>query len=111
MQSNNEQLVRTFFDAVNKHDVEKMSSLVADDYVNEWVGMGPGLNKSDWLKIISTFFESFPDYVDTITNLWTVSNEVVIIEFTGTGTHKKEWLGIPPTGKRIEWKYMALIKI
>jgi steroid delta-isomerase-like uncharacterized protein len=111
MQTNNEGLVKSFFDAVNNHDVKKMSSIVADDYINEWVGMGPGLNKSDWIKTICSFLESFPDYKDTITNLYTTSTGVIVIEFTGSGTHKKDWLGIPPTYKRIEWKFIALIEI
>jgi steroid delta-isomerase-like uncharacterized protein len=53
-----------------------------------------------------TLHEAFPDIEYTITDML-ASDEVVMSEWTVTGTHDGEFSGIPPTGRTIEMHTMA----
>jgi steroid delta-isomerase-like uncharacterized protein len=55
---------------------------------------------------IQTLHEAFPDIEYAITDM-VASDEVVMSEWTVTGTHDGQFSGIPPTGRTIEMHTMA----
>jgi predicted ester cyclase len=50
---------------------------------------------------ISPFLRSFPDFRMEIVEL-VAENDAVVAHFRCSGTHRGEWLGVPPTGRRFE---------
>lgn len=53
---------------------------------------------------------AFPDFtMDMHENDMLTSDDVVMIEWTGTGTHEGEFAGIPPTGR--EFRVIGMSKI
>jgi predicted ester cyclase len=86
----NKQLVRRLVDeVVNQRNAEPLDELAQDDFADlarRW---------------ISPFRSSFPDFRMEIVEL-VAEDDVVVGHFKCSGTHRGEWLGISPTGRRFE---------
>jgi steroid delta-isomerase-like uncharacterized protein len=50
---------------------------------------------------VSPFQSAFPDFEMEIVDL-IAEGEKVVAQFTCSGTHRGEWLGVPATGRRFE---------
>src|SRR3712207_2987555 len=48
------------------------------------------------------FRRGFPDFRDTI-DLQVAEGGLVATRFTSTGTHRGEFMGVAPTGRRLSW--------
>jgi steroid delta-isomerase-like uncharacterized protein len=48
------------------------------------------------------FRRGFPDFRDTV-DLQLAEGELVATRFTSTGTHRGEFMGVAPTGRRLTW--------
>jgi hypothetical protein len=54
----------------------------------------------DFKQYMSSWFEAFPDGHMAIDDL-VVEGDKVVARYTLTGTHKGEFMGIPPTNKKV----------
>jgi steroid delta-isomerase-like uncharacterized protein len=79
---------------------QPLNELVAEDFVEHipFPGQGPG--REGLRQVLSAFISAFPDI------WWTLEEQIaegekVVSRFTMTGTHRGEFLGIPPTGKSV----------
>ncbi len=52
----------------------------------------------------------FPDWHPTIEDM-IAEGDKVVVRFTGSGTHKGEFMGIPPTGKQVTITAIAIQRI
>jgi predicted ester cyclase len=63
------------------------------------------------VKIITTMFRSaFPDFHMRIEDL-IAEGDKVVARFTESGTHTGEFMGIAPTGKRVEFTEIGILRI
>jgi predicted ester cyclase len=53
---------------------------------------------------------AFPDFHATIDDIIAEGDKVVLRQ-TWTGTHKGEFMGIPPTGKRVSFGVIDIIRV
>lgn len=96
----NQELVQRFFDEVcNQQKLQVANELFSTGHIyhDPQIPAAPG---PDGMKqVIQTYQEAFPDahwhVIETI-----VAGNDIITRWKGTGTHKKELMGIPPTGKK-----------
>ena len=51
-------------------------------------------------QMIAPIFEAFPDIMWTVNDRF-VSDDRIAVRWSATGTHKKDFMGIPATGKKI----------
>jgi steroid delta-isomerase-like uncharacterized protein len=87
-------------ESINRKNLGALNEFVAEDFLEHvpFPGQGPG---RDGLRhVINTFLSAFPDIH------WTLDEQIaegekVVSRFTWTGTHRAEFLGIPPTGKAV----------
>jgi len=88
----NERLVYEFVNAINKHDVQKIYSLMADDHefidVHGNKTVGKEKMKGGW----AGYFQWFPDYKIEITELFVKEDIVAAFGFAG-GTYKQKKVG------------------
>jgi ketosteroid isomerase-like protein len=88
--SENKELVRRLVeDAINAQDLRAVDALADGDLAvaaKRWIG---------------PFRSSFPDFTMKIVAL-VAEGDTVVGYFQCSGTHRGEWNGIPPTGKRFE---------
>jgi steroid delta-isomerase-like uncharacterized protein len=109
-QQKNKQVVRQFFEAADRQDIEGMGQLVSStNYLFHFPGMPP----MDWnthKQFFTAFTSSFPDLRHEILDL-VAEGDRVAVRFNVTGTHKGELQGIPPTGKKVSFIAMDFITL
>ena len=103
----NKALTQRFFDeAINAGNLDLIDELVSADFVEHegFPGLpttGPEAPKA----ALGMFRESFPDLVMSADDLIGEGDKVVV-RGTMSGTHTGEFMGIPPTNKRVEVQAM-----
>ncbi|HEX2084993.1 MAG TPA: ester cyclase [Solirubrobacteraceae bacterium] len=110
MTDDNRELARRFYALVNAGDADGYMALVADDFVDheEFPGI-PG-TKDGVRQFFELFRGAFPD-LRMETHETVSEDDLVAVRITMTGTHEGEFLGIQPTGRRIEVAAMDLVRI
>ncbi|HEY9001166.1 MAG TPA: ester cyclase [Mucilaginibacter sp.] len=98
----NKKIIGHFIDEViNRKNLNAADDIVAEDFIEHvpFPGQQPG---REGLKfVLNAMFTGFPDMNWTV-NEQIAEGEKVVTRFTWTGTHKGEFMGIPPTQKRVE---------
>jgi steroid delta-isomerase-like uncharacterized protein len=98
----NKLFMRRFVEeTINRRNLDALNELVAENFVEQvpFPGQGPG---RDGLRYaIGMFLSAFPD-IQWIVDEQIAEGEKVVSRFTWTGTHRGEFLGIPPKGKRVK---------
>jgi steroid delta-isomerase-like uncharacterized protein len=111
LQEQNKQLVRQFFEALDRQDTEKMDQLVSSaNYSLHFCGMPPldwNANKKEFL---APFNKAFPDLTHDIVDL-VAEGDKVAVSVNVTGTYKGEFQGIPATGKQVSFTAMDILTI
>ncbi len=98
----NKAFMRRFIEeAINRKSPDALDAMVAEDFVEHvpFPGQGPG--REGLRQVLRLFHGAFPDLH------WAVQEQVaegekVVTRFTWTGTHHGEFLGIAPTGRRVD---------
>jgi steroid delta-isomerase-like uncharacterized protein len=107
----NKQVVRQFFEAFDRHDTERMDQLVSStNYSFHFSGIPP----MDWnghKQFIVAVTNAFPDVHHDIVDMVAEGEDKVAIRVINTGTHKGEFQGIPPTGKKVSFVGMQFLTI
>jgi steroid delta-isomerase-like uncharacterized protein len=85
--------------AWNRHDADGIVQHVADDVISRDVALGmPLLSRTQLKDAIEQYIAAFPDLRLEITSS-TVEGPRIAQEWTMTGTHRGDFMGIPPTGR------------
>jgi steroid delta-isomerase-like uncharacterized protein len=61
-------------------------------------------------QMVAAFLAAFPDLHVTIEDL-IAEGDKVVTRVSGTGTHRGEYLGIPPTGKKISFTGISIFRL
>ena len=88
-EANKELVRRLLTEVVNQRNADPLDVLAQGDFAE--------LARS-W---INPFRSAFPDFTMEIVEL-VAEKDTVVGHFKCSGTHRGEWLGIPPTGRRFE---------
>ena len=104
-------LRRLMEEAFNRGNTSLIDELFAPDFV-EHEELPPGLPAgSEGVKQLSTAFRSaFPDFKVAIDDM-IAEGDKVVARSTWSGTHKGEFMGIPPTGKSVSFGVIDVIRI
>jgi len=108
----NKALVRRLMEEVfDRGNISLIDELFAPDFV-EHEELPPGIPAgSEGVKQMSTMFRSaFPDFKATIDDM-IAEGDKVVVRGTWSGTHKGEFMGIPPTGKRVSFGVIDIVRI
>jgi steroid delta-isomerase-like uncharacterized protein len=100
----NKALTRQIMEEVfNRGNIELVDKLFAPDFV-EHEELPPGIPSGiEAVKTLPTVFRSaFPDFQIAIDDV-TAEGEKVVVRSTWSGTHKGEFMGIPPSGKSVSF--------
>jgi steroid delta-isomerase-like uncharacterized protein len=106
----NKQVVRQFFEALNQQDTERIGQLVSStNYSFHFPGMSPMDWKGD-KQFIAAINNAFPDLHNNIVDM-VAEGDKVAVRFDVIATHKGEFLGIPPSGKKVSFGGTAFLTI
>jgi steroid delta-isomerase-like uncharacterized protein len=98
----NKQFMNSFIEEViNRQNLDAIDEMVSENFIEHipFPGQGPG---REGLKFaIGSMLTGFPDMN------WTMQEQIaedekVVSRFIWGGTHKGEFMGIPPTNKKVE---------
>ena len=98
-ESENERVVKKIFEAYNRHDWDAMMDHFSDDATAVWPNGSRG--DKEGIRKQNDALAIFPDSRVQVDRMVSQGNTVVV-EWTFTGTHRGEWLGIPATNKKVE---------
>jgi len=103
----NEAVIRGLYEAYNKHDVALLDNFLAPDYVHH-------AQKLQGLESVKQYeamiYRGFPDLHDTIVDI-IAEGDKVWVRVKVTGTHKNEYRGLSPTGKKVIVTYVGIHRI
>ena len=108
----NKQLVSQFFELLDRHDIENMGQLLVSNtnYSFHIGGMPSPVDWNEHKRIITGFNNAFPDLHHEIVDM-VAEGDKVAVRLSVTGTHKGDFQGIPPKGRKLSLDEMAFMTI
>jgi steroid delta-isomerase-like uncharacterized protein len=97
----NKAVIRQYFELHSQKDLQKIEKLWPPNHRFYFSGMPP----IDWdghKHFLTALFNAFPDIHFAIEDILAEGNKVAF-RLALTGTHKGEFQGVPPTGKKISF--------
>ena len=110
MSEENKTIVRRYIETINKQDLEGLDEFVALNavYHNAPPGLASGIE--GFRQLVSMYFTAFPDLQITLQDM-IAEGDKVVSRFIGRGTHQGEFMGIAPTGKRVEATAISIMRL
>ena len=111
MSENNKTLVRRFVEECqSQRDLDKLSDFISSEFVNH-TAKPPFQGTFEGAKQLhEMLFTAFPDMKFVIHDMVAEGDKVVTYK-TLQGTHQGDFMGIPPTGKRIESDVIDIMRV
>lgn len=89
-----------FGKAVNTNNLSDMEQLVAPDCIDHDPAPGQVKGPAGYIFLLKQMIEAFPDFAVDVEQM-VADDENVAFAYTITGTHRGNFFGVPPTGRRI----------
>ena len=108
----NKELVRQMVEEMfNQGNLSRADEFLAPDFV-EHEELPPGIppGREGVKQLTTTLRSAFPDLSATIDDVVAEGDKVVIRQ-TWSGTHKGEFMGVPPTGRRVSIGVIDIIRV
>ena len=107
----NKALVRRCIeDVFNKKNITSLDEFLAPNVVHHSLPPGVPQDREGFKQFVSMVLAAFPDFHITVEDMIAEGDKVVARATTG-GTHKGEFIGIPPTGKQATWTEIFIWRI
>jgi steroid delta-isomerase-like uncharacterized protein len=107
----NKALLRRFYEELwSKGNLEAIPELVAKDFVDHHPLPGAPPGREGLAALVTTWRTAFPDMRETVEDLISEGPKVVG-RFTMRGTHSGEFMGVPPTGRRVTMSGIDIVRI
>jgi predicted ester cyclase len=99
MEMDDKQLVVDIFTMVSTGDYTRLRELIAEDYIDHGP-MGDVKGPDGFRQLVDTWRASFSD-LEVHPEAIIVEGDMAAWRVVGSGTHTGEFMGVPPTGKRV----------
>ena len=102
---------RVLEEMFNKGNLDAADELLAPDYVDHDPAMPEDIHGPEGFKeYVDAYRSAFSDlHVEIEDQI--AEGDKVVTRWTGTGTHDGELAGIPPTGNRVRFPGMEIVRI
>ena len=106
----NKAIRRQAYEAVNQKNLDALDEVTASDVINHSArpGQAPGLEGVK--QLFSSLHAAFPDFRIDVEDM-IAEGDKVVARVTGSGTHQGEFMGIAPTGNRVELSAIDIARI
>jgi steroid delta-isomerase-like uncharacterized protein len=106
--ADNKELVRRWIAFANAGFRGTFDDFIAADYVGH---LGGGtMDRAELERTERAFMDAFPDATHSIDDLFAEGDRVVL-RATARGTHRGEFVGVPPTNRSVEFTAMVIYRI
>ena len=109
----NEVIAKSFIEYLNSHDVDKFTSLFAENSIYEEVASGRSYKTLEKIAIyIGSTISGIPDTKFEPVNIF-ANDSLAVIEWIWKGTNSVGWadMGLPATNKYFELRGLTIMKI
>lgn len=112
MPTDNKNIVRRMYEEVwNKRNLEAAKELIAPSHaVQLFEAADSGVGPEAYVQNVVQFVRAFPDLKFTILDM-VAEKEKVVAYWNIAGTHKGEFRGITPTGKKVSVDGITIIQL
>lgn len=87
-------------EVLNEHNLDVLSDLVAEDFVEQNPPPGQGPGREGLRQFLAQMFEAFPDLSCRVEDM-VAEGDRVAARSTWEGTHRGAFFGVPPTGRSV----------
>lgn len=109
LEGRNKTIIRSFIKEIfNEHNLSSIDKYFGKDSMEGSPQAGRG--EEGFKLFLTDFFKAFPDMHTTIEHMVAGKN-LVVVSLNGSGTHKGEFHGIPPTNKPVNIRSADLYAI
>jgi steroid delta-isomerase-like uncharacterized protein len=107
----NKALVRRFVDEVQSAgNIDAIDDLCSPEFVNHSAPSGMPPNREGVKQVTAMFRQAFPDSYFTVEDMIAEGDKVATHK-TFHGTHEGEFMGMPPTGRRVSMELIDIVRI
>jgi len=99
IEEKNKLFVLHFYELLNQKKFDECNELMTPDFVSH--RSTGDVSREETISSNELLFTSFPDFNVTIEHL-VAEGDMIAFQEICRGTHQKEFMGIPPTGKKVE---------
>ncbi len=100
---------RLFDEVVNRGNLDILNQIYATDFVDHNAPRGTPAGIEGVRQSRIAFRRAFPDWHETIDSIHVKDDKIVIMS-TVRATHKGQWHGIAPTGRRITARRVSILR-
>lgn len=101
--------MRRLYDLINAGDVDGFSEVLAADFVEHEESPGLAPTREGVMEFFRMYLAAFPDLRFDAEDILS-SGDKVITRARATGTHEGEFMGMPPTGKRVDVQLIDIVR-
>ena len=101
--------MRSTYERINAGDIAGFGDLVAGDFVEHQGGPGLPPTKEGTLEFFRILLTAFPDMHMTVEDL-IAGGDKTVARVRVTGTHKGEFMGVPPAGTRVDMQLIDIMR-
>ena len=107
----NKALVRRFVDeGQSAGNIDAIDELCSPEFVNHSAPSGMPPNREGVKQVTAMFRQAFPDSYFTVEDMIAEGDKVATHK-TFHGTHEGEFMGMPPTGRRVSMELIDIVRI
>jgi steroid delta-isomerase-like uncharacterized protein len=101
--------IRSLYDLINARDIDGFGQHLAEDFVEreELPGLPP--TKEGVVQYFRILIEAFPDLRMIVDDVIT-SGDKAVARVRAMGTHRGPFMGLPATGKRVEFNMIDITR-
>ncbi len=98
-------------EVINRRNMSVVDEIVSPDFVeNEELPPGIPPGREAPIFLFNMLHSAFPDFRATIERM-IAEGDMVVVHMTWTGTQEGEFMGIPPSGRRISIGVIDIIRV
>jgi steroid delta-isomerase-like uncharacterized protein len=101
--------MRSAYERISAGDIAGFGELVADDFIEHEGGPGLPPTKEGTLEFFRILLTAFPDMRMDVEDL-IASEDKTVARVKVTATHQGEFMGVPPTGARVELQLIDIMR-
>jgi steroid delta-isomerase-like uncharacterized protein len=101
--------MQSTYERINAGDIAGFGDLFADDFVEHQGGPGLPPTKEGTLEFFRMLLAAFPDMRMDVDDM-IADGDKSVARVKVTATHKGEFMGVPPTGTRVEVQLIDIMR-
>ena len=109
-EAQNKELIKRWIKETDKRNYDVWDEVCSPDYVCHFAGTPGPMTLDEHREATRLAMSAFPDFKTEFNDIVAEADKVVW-RVTPSGTHKGDFMGIPPTGKKIKYTAMMVVKI